>query len=127
MNSHKLTDNIIKRSEDTDNKNSSRNNDPPGLVCAGYTGLLWYTAHINRGQSADRTTGKQYSDADQSYVLDAYNSCAGSGCKNIGLHLLRVRFVNKNGWFCNSCKNSLLADMLVEQVVGSSLYRQEPN
>ncbi|MGA9150532.1 MAG: hypothetical protein WBZ36_08135, partial [Candidatus Nitrosopolaris sp.] len=32
MNSHKLTDNIIKRSEDTDNKNSSRNNDLPGLI-----------------------------------------------------------------------------------------------
>lgn len=32
MNSHKLTDNIIKRSEDTDNKNSSRNNDLPGLL-----------------------------------------------------------------------------------------------
>ncbi|MGB6528919.1 MAG: hypothetical protein WBF33_12500 [Candidatus Nitrosopolaris sp.] len=32
MNSHKLTDSIIKRSEDTDDKNSSRNNGLPGLL-----------------------------------------------------------------------------------------------
>lgn len=50
------------------------------------------------------------------YGVARFKSCAGRGCKNIGLYLLRVRFVNKAGWFCRSCKNRLTADMLLEDV-----------
>lgn len=58
-------------------------------------------------------------------ALDGYKQCAGTGCTNIGLYLLRVSFVNKYGWFCSSCKKSLLADMLLEEVKESSVNRQE--
>ncbi|MGB6532818.1 MAG: hypothetical protein WBF33_32385 [Candidatus Nitrosopolaris sp.] len=55
---------------------------------------------------------------------DGYKGCAGTGCTNMGLYLLRVRFVNKNGWFCSSCKKSLLADMLLEEIEESSVNRE---
>ena len=42
-----------------------------------------------------------------------YKECAGTRCPNKGIHYLKIIYVNKNGWFCDSCKNSLLVDGLV--------------
>jgi hypothetical protein len=43
------------------------------------------------------------------------NQCASNGCKNQGSHNLRVLFLNKVGYFCESCKIGLLEDKLVEE------------
>ena len=52
-------------------------------------------------------------DANHRYKKD----CAGKGCINEGIHLLKIRFINKAGWFCGYCKDSLLNDNLVDQVI----------
>jgi len=42
-----------------------------------------------------------------------YKECAGTRCSNKGKHYLKIRYVNKTGWFCESCKKSLSADGLI--------------
>jgi hypothetical protein len=39
--------------------------------------------------------------------------CAGNGCSNEGKHPLTIIYLNKKGWFCDSCKYDLLIDGLV--------------
>jgi hypothetical protein len=57
-------------------------------------------------------------------VSRGYKHCAGKGCQNEGFHCLKVVFVNRVGWFCDSCKSSLIADNLcIEQ--GIFLERSE--
>ena len=57
-------------------------------------------------------------------VSARYKECAGKGCQNEGIHCLKVVFVNRVGWFCDSCKSSLMADNLcIEQ--GILLERSE--
>ena len=49
-------------------------------------------------------------------VSARYKECAAKGCQNEGIHCLKVVFVNRIGWFCDSCKTSLIADNLcIEQ------------
>ena len=52
-------------------------------------------------------------DANHRYKKD----CAGKGCINEGIHLLKIRFINKGWVFCSYCKDSLLNDNLVDQVI----------
>lgn len=37
--------------------------------------------------------------------------CAGKGCKRTGTRILKIRFLNKAGIFCDLCANGLLADL----------------
>ena len=41
--------------------------------------------------------------------------CAGKGCRNVGVHYLKIVFLNQSGWFCEGCKKSLIGDKLVEE------------
>jgi hypothetical protein len=41
--------------------------------------------------------------------------CAGRECQKQGIHCLGVRYLNRLGWFCDSCMKRLLADDLVYQ------------
>jgi hypothetical protein len=43
------------------------------------------------------------------YDLVEYKQCAGKGCKENGINRLRILFINKIGYFCESCTNQLLA------------------
>ena len=43
--------------------------------------------------------------------------CASKGCNKKGRHHLRILFLNRVGYFCDSCKISLLEDNLVEDPV----------
>lgn len=43
--------------------------------------------------------------------------CAGRGCTNKGIYLLKIKFIKKAGWFCIHCKDDLLNDDLVDQVI----------
>jgi len=46
------------------------------------------------------------------YALDAYKDCAGRGCSNPGRILLEIRYIKKQGYFCESCAESLLQNEL---------------
>ena len=39
--------------------------------------------------------------------VQEYKVCAGKGCNNIGIHNLMIIYINKRGYFCNSCKIEL--------------------
>ena len=41
-----------------------------------------------------------------------YKKCAGKGCERVGTRILKVRFLNKLGIFCDFCANGLLAEDL---------------
>ena len=42
------------------------------------------------------------------YNSEEYKQCAGKGCKEEGKTLLRINFLKKNGYFCDSCAEDLL-------------------
>jgi hypothetical protein len=44
-----------------------------------------------------------------------YKECAGKGCEKVGIHCLKIVFLNKIGWFCDDCKNDLLFEKLVDE------------
>lgn len=48
--------------------------------------------------------------------IQEYKECAGKGCKNHGIHYLKIVFLNQFGWFCEDCKYSLMHDRLVEEI-----------
>jgi len=39
--------------------------------------------------------------------------CAGKNCANEGKHQLTILYLNKIGWFCDSCKEDLVSENLV--------------
>jgi hypothetical protein len=42
----------------------------------------------------------------------AFKECAGKGCKNIARHKLKIKYIQKIGYFCDSCKDDLLYEEL---------------
>ena len=42
------------------------------------------------------------------YNFEQYKECAGKDCKGEGKILLRIKYLNKKGYFCNSCTADLL-------------------
>jgi hypothetical protein len=59
------------------------------------------------------------SDSNNKNATLGYKSCAGKNCKKKGIHYLRIRFVKKFGWFCDSCKDFLIEDKLIDKVDGA--------
>lgn len=45
-----------------------------------------------------------------------YKKCAGKGCDRAGRTILKVRYLNKTGIFCDSCVNDLLATDIAMRV-----------
>jgi hypothetical protein len=43
-----------------------------------------------------------------------YKYCAGKGCTKEGIHSLRIKYIKKQGWFCDSCRDALVDDELTE-------------
>jgi hypothetical protein len=39
--------------------------------------------------------------------------CAGKKCQRQGTRYLEVKYLNKYGWFCDSCMERLLVDGLI--------------
>jgi hypothetical protein len=50
-----------------------------------------------------------------------YKECAGKDCSRQGFYCLRIQFINKYGWFCDSCRNSLIDDKLADDVTGDAI------
>jgi hypothetical protein len=42
-------------------------------------------------------------------AIPEYKKCAGKGCDRAGRTILKVRYLNKTGLFCDSCVNDLVA------------------
>jgi hypothetical protein len=42
------------------------------------------------------------------YNSEQYKECAGRGCNRKGRTLLRINFLKKNGYFCDSCAADLM-------------------
>ena len=49
-------------------------------------------------------------------IIPEYKQCAGKGCRRKGTHYLRIQFLKKYGWFCDSCKEFLIQDKLIDKV-----------
>ena len=56
--------------------------------------------------------------ASEEYGLQRYKQCAGMDCHNSAAHRLEIVYIKKAGWFCNSCKDDLIADGLVNEITG---------
>jgi hypothetical protein len=42
------------------------------------------------------------------YNSEEYKQCAGKDCKGEGKTLLKIKYLQKNGYFCDSCTADLL-------------------
>jgi hypothetical protein len=42
------------------------------------------------------------------YNSEEYKDCAGKDCKRKGMTLLRIKYLQKTGYFCNFCTSELL-------------------
>ena len=40
-------------------------------------------------------------------LIQEYKACAGKGCNKIGIYNLMIIYINKRGYFCDSCKIEL--------------------
>jgi hypothetical protein len=49
-----------------------------------------------------------------------YKECAGRGCSEKGVNYLKILFINKGGWFCNSCVKILLDNGLAHEGIKES-------
>jgi hypothetical protein len=49
-------------------------------------------------------------------VSPEYKKCAGKDCDRIGRTILRIRYLNKTGLFCDCCVNDLVAEDLAMKV-----------
>jgi hypothetical protein len=56
-------------------------------------------------------------------ILYPYKQCAGKDCSRQGSHCLRIHFINKHGWFCDSCRNLLIDGKLADEVTGEVIAR----
>jgi hypothetical protein len=50
-------------------------------------------------------------------------TCAGIGCQKPGLHNLHILYMNRTGWFCRSCRRSLIVDGLAEEIGRSQVAK----
>ena len=41
-------------------------------------------------------------------------ACAGNGCAKLGTEPFEIIYLNKTGWFCESCKKDLILDGLLK-------------
>ena len=49
-------------------------------------------------------------------LLKVYDKCSGKGCTDIGKTLLKIVYINKTGYFCESCSEDILHQKLAEEI-----------
>jgi hypothetical protein len=59
------------------------------------------------------------------WAHQGYKECAGKGCQNPGVHCLKILFLNKDGWFCDCCKRSLVEANLVAEDLSNGHLKKE--
>lgn len=56
----------------------------------------------------------QYAHNNTEYIkTEEFQLCAGKDCNKQGTNSLKIIYINKTGFFCDSCKQDLLALKLV--------------
>jgi hypothetical protein len=58
------------------------------------------------------------------YNSEEYKECAGRGCKEEGKTLLKIKYLQKNGYFCDFCKAELLQLELTVQGEENTIDRR---
>jgi hypothetical protein len=53
-----------------------------------------------------------------------FQPCAGKDCINVGINQLKIIYINKLGWFCDTCKLDLLNLKLVDEVIGNETFHK---
>jgi hypothetical protein len=51
----------------------------------------------------------------EQFEIQEYKECVGKGCNNSGLHKLEILYIRKVGWFCDQCRDNLIASGLVTE------------
>jgi hypothetical protein len=46
------------------------------------------------------------------HIVQEDNKCSGKGCPNAGTILLKIKYINKIGYFCDSCSSLFLDEGL---------------
>lgn len=46
--------------------------------------------------------------SNDNYLNEGFKECAGRSCKNTAKVPLKIRYINKTGFFCESCADYLL-------------------
>jgi hypothetical protein len=52
--------------------------------------------------------------------LRQYKECVGKGCNNSAVHRLEILYIRKVGWFCDQCRDNLIASGLVAEIKDNS-------
>jgi hypothetical protein len=50
------------------------------------------------------------------YNVNEYKTCAGLNCTNKPLSILKVKYINKTGHFCEQCTYDLIQSELAEKI-----------
>jgi hypothetical protein len=58
------------------------------------------------------------------YNFEQYKQCAGKDCKSEGKTLLKIKYLQKNGYFCDFCKAELLELELTVQGEENTIDRR---
>jgi hypothetical protein len=48
-------------------------------------------------------------------ITQQYKICAARNCSDPGIYCMEILYLRRNGWFCERCKNNLIADGLLVQ------------
>jgi hypothetical protein len=51
--------------------------------------------------------------SNSNYCNPATSKCMGKCCKNLGRTFLKIKYINKTGYFCNKCAEDLLDGLAV--------------
>ncbi len=66
--------------------------------------------------------------SDISYNISKYNfCCAGKNCINILIHHIKLIIIKKSGWFCDSCKQYLQKEELIESIIHEKVENGDEN
>jgi hypothetical protein len=64
-------------------------------------------------------------------LTQRYKTCAARDCSNHAVYCMEILYLGKTGWFCEHCKNNLIADgLLVQQnldPISKSAHSEQSN
>jgi hypothetical protein len=57
-------------------------------------------------------------DVRSNYAANEFKNCAGKGCQKVGKIVLKIKYLGKTGYFCDSCTDDLLQQDLATKDCG---------
>jgi hypothetical protein len=66
--------------------------------------------------SMNNTKERRYILSHSVTLLEVYHRCSGKGCTDIGKTLLKIVYINKTGYFCDSCSEDILHQGLAVEI-----------